>query len=228
MNTPNLQQANQESTNEQPNKPAFDAAGLGAPAPAKTNGAAKGPDPFDINKLVLTQSFSEAVGAEEVISRITIRKPNKQEWFRVHPDPEFRKNLGVIELKGDNEFYFVHPDLIAALSQWCFPATLYAYVDSTVNPLPRLWPIRLPKENEADMDWWSSARGIADYAMDAWTQMWSDKSGGMYRYRGTEKLKDKQPDWRGLTAGKMYEIAVQPRYIATLDHPVAMKLLTGA
>jgi hypothetical protein len=49
----------------------------------------------------------------------------------------------------------------------------------------------------------------------------------MYRFRGTPKLADKKPDWRGLTAGKLYEIAVKPRYISTLEHPVAKKLLTA-
>jgi hypothetical protein len=162
MDESKLQSVGQEPTNEQ----------VEQVSQVKTESAAKGPDPFDIDKLVLTQSFAEAVGAEEVINKIPVRKPNKQEWFRVHSDPAFRKNLGVIEIRGDNEFYFVHPDLIASLSQWCVPATLYVYVDSTVNSLPRLWPIRLPKENEADMDWWSSARGAAEHAMNTWTQMW--------------------------------------------------------
>jgi hypothetical protein len=215
MDKSKLQQVNLESiTNEQISQTAAEE-------------STKGPDPFDIDKLVLTQSFAEAVGAEEVINKIAVRKPNKQEWFRVHPDPAFRKNLGVIEIKGDNETYFVALDLIAPLSQWCVPATVYTYIDSTVNSLPRLWAIRLPKEGEADMDWWSSGRSIAEYAMGTWTQMWADKAGGMYRFRATQKLADKQPDWRGLTSARLFEIAVKPRYISSLDHPVAKKLLTG-
>jgi hypothetical protein len=196
--------------------------------PATESAAKKGPDPFNLSKLVLNQSFAEAIGAEEVISRIVIRKPNKQEWFRVHPDPEFRRNFGLIELKADNEFYFVHPDLIATLGQWCYPATLYTWVDSTINPLPRLWPVRLPGSDGGDNGYWASARGIADYAMEKWTQMWGDKASGIYRYRGTDKLKDKKPDWRGLTAERVFEIGIKPRLIATLDHPVASKLMHGA
>jgi hypothetical protein len=210
--------------------PPFDAVRLQAfdQSEVETNGAAKGPNPFDLSKLVLTQSFAETVGAEEVISRIAIRKPNRQEWFRVHPDPEFRQNFGLIELKNDNEFYFVHPDLITTLGQFCYPATLYTYVDSTINPLPRLWPVRLPGVDGGDNDYWASARGIADYAMENWTQMWADKPSGMYRYRGSGKLKDKKPDWRGLTAGRVFELAIKPRFIAALDHPVASKLMHGA
>jgi hypothetical protein len=170
-----LQQLNQVSAfNEQTKQvsptPAVESATYD---PVKTESAAKkGPDPFDLSKLVLTQSFAEAICAEEVISRIVIRKPNKQEWFRVHPDPEFRQNFGLIELKADNEFYFVHPDMMTTLGQFSYPATLYTYVDSTINPLPRLWPVRLPGVDGGDNDYCASARGIADYAMENWTQMW--------------------------------------------------------
>jgi hypothetical protein len=51
--------------------------------------AADGPDPFNIDDLVLTQSFAEAIDAEEVINTISIKKPNKQEWFRVHPHSSY-------------------------------------------------------------------------------------------------------------------------------------------
>ena len=66
MNKPTLQEADQGHTKDQ----------------VETNSAMKGPDPFDIDKLVLTQSFAEAVGAEEVINKIVVRKPNKQEWYQ--------------------------------------------------------------------------------------------------------------------------------------------------
>ena len=32
-----------------------------------------------------------------------------QEWIRVHPDPAFRGNFGVIILKDDNEVYLLAP-----------------------------------------------------------------------------------------------------------------------
>ena len=85
---------------------------------------------------------------------------------------------------------------------------VYTYLDSTVNSLPRLWVIRLPKKDEADMDWWSSGRGIAEQAMRTWTQMWADKPAGIYRSRVSPKI-TKEPDWRGLTSAKVFEIAVK-------------------
>jgi hypothetical protein len=91
-----------------------------------------------------------------------------------------------------------------------------------------LWPVRLPGVDGGDNDYWASARGIADYAMENWTQMWADKPSGMYRYRGSGKLKDKKPDWRGLTAGRVFELAIKPRLIAALNHPAASKLMHGA
>jgi len=197
-------------------------------APAVIGKAVEGaPDPFNIDDLVLTQSFAEAVGAEEVINTILIRKPNDQDWFRVHPHASFRKTFGIIEYKADKEIYFIHPQLMAALGQFAKPAILYTWVDSTPNPLPKLWPVRVPKENETDYPWWVTAREIAATAMENWVQMWSDKPNGIYRFRPAKKLADKKADFRGLTSARIFELAVNTRLIKTVDHPVAQQLLTG-
>jgi hypothetical protein len=51
------------------------------------------------------------VGAlgEPVVTRLTVplRKPNNQEFFRVHPDPKYRFDMLAVELKDDRELYLV-------------------------------------------------------------------------------------------------------------------------
>jgi hypothetical protein len=74
------------------------------------------PDPFDPANLRLSQSFTEtAAGVKKLLTTVPVRKPNPQDLIRVHPDPAFRDNFPVIELKDEREEYIVVADLVPAL-----------------------------------------------------------------------------------------------------------------
>ena len=60
--------------------------------------------------LRLDQSVLETVGTCKLITTVPVRKPNQQEFFRVHPDPAYRLTpAAVIELKDERETYLVLP-----------------------------------------------------------------------------------------------------------------------
>jgi hypothetical protein len=42
---------------------------------------------FDPSVLRLSQNFSEATGVKKLVTTVPVRKPNKQDFIRVHPDP---------------------------------------------------------------------------------------------------------------------------------------------
>jgi hypothetical protein len=48
--------------------------------------AAKAPNPFDLDRLALPQSFAEAIGVRELLTHVPVGKPGNQDWHRVHPD----------------------------------------------------------------------------------------------------------------------------------------------
>jgi len=58
-------------------------------------------DPFDLANLRLDQSFVESAGVKKLLTTVPVRKPNPQDFVRVHPDPGYRETLAVIELKED-------------------------------------------------------------------------------------------------------------------------------
>jgi hypothetical protein len=62
------------------------------------------PDPFDLDRLKLGQSFVETIGVKRVRTRVPVRKPNDQDWIRVHPDPTYRGDFTVIDLKTSENF----------------------------------------------------------------------------------------------------------------------------
>jgi hypothetical protein len=57
---------------------------------------APAPDPFDVSKLRLDQSFIEAAGVKKLLTTVPVRRPHQQDFVRVHADPEYRATLAII------------------------------------------------------------------------------------------------------------------------------------
>src|SRR5262245_34318781 len=82
-------------------------------------------DPFaNLDNLRLSQNFVETCGVKKLLMTIPVRKPNAQDFIRVHSDPAYRESFPVIDLKGERELYIVTRDMQAELSTECVPATL--------------------------------------------------------------------------------------------------------
>src|SRR6516225_2756698 len=79
----------------------------------KTNSAT----PFDnLSELRLDQSYADTVGVKKLLTTVPVRKPNRQEFVRVHPDPTYRLTpAAIIELKEDRETYLLLPKMAQAL-----------------------------------------------------------------------------------------------------------------
>ncbi len=48
-------------------------------------------NPFDnLCALRLDQSYADTVGVKKLLTTVPVRKPNRQDFVRVHPDPGYR------------------------------------------------------------------------------------------------------------------------------------------
>ena len=56
-------------------------------------------DPFDLASLRLSQDFASAVGVKKLVTTIPVKKPSKEWFVRTHPDPDYRLQTAVLELK---------------------------------------------------------------------------------------------------------------------------------
>jgi len=65
------------------------------------------PDPFDPENLRLDQSFVETSGVKKLLTTVPVRKPNNQDFNRVHSNEAYRLTAAIIELKDDREVYLV-------------------------------------------------------------------------------------------------------------------------
>ena len=99
-------------------------------------------DPFDLAALRLDQSFVQAAGAQKLLLTVPVRKPNKQDFCRVHQGAEHRENLAVIELKDDREVYLLLPEVARNLPGEFVMVTMYTAINR--QGVVFLWPVKLP------------------------------------------------------------------------------------
>jgi hypothetical protein len=186
-----------------------------------TDTPASPPDPFAPENLRLDQSFTETVGVKKLLTTIPVRRPNRQTFFRVHPDPAYRDVFPMIEDKGEGEEYIVHKDIVPKLSdelvikQLCLAITR----QNTVFFLP----LRLPGSDGKDMEWWRSLREHADRATAHWIRVVANKELGAYdALQAVANLPE--PEWPDLPFWDLIKTAFKDHLIQTTDHPVVKRL----
>ena len=47
-------------------------------------------DPFDPASLRLDQTFTDGTAVRKLLTMVPVRKPSRQDFVRVHPDPAYR------------------------------------------------------------------------------------------------------------------------------------------
>ena len=57
---------------------------------AKEDESSEGADQFDLTKLRLDQSFAETAGVKKLLTTVPVRKPNRQDFIRVHEGENYR------------------------------------------------------------------------------------------------------------------------------------------
>ena len=75
----------------------------------------------------------------KVLNTVPVRKPNSQDFIRVHSGETYRLPLAVIELKDDREIYLVPPPVATQLPGECIMVTLYLAINR--QGVLFLWPL---------------------------------------------------------------------------------------
>jgi hypothetical protein len=179
------------------------------------------PDPFDLASLRLNPSFTETAGVKKLLTTVPARRPNPQDFIRVHPSPDYRENFAMIDLKDDREDYLVRPEILSDLAGEVVYNTIFTAINR--QGVVFLWPIRLPALDDRKSDWPRSAREAAEMAMDQWLRIKANMSLGAYEITLAEKIKA-EPVWPELSYQELVRIAYRDRMIDTLDHAVVKRL----
>jgi hypothetical protein len=180
-------------------------------------------NPFAPESLRLDLNVAEGLGVKKVVATIPVRKPNNQDFIRVHPSPDFRLPVALIELRDEREMYLVRPYIAREIPGEYFAATMY----TTINRagVVFLWPVRLPGTDGRQLTWHTSAAEAAEAAMKGWVRVRADMSLGAYVWWEASSTTP-EPTWpKDLTFERMLEIAFKNgRLVESLDHPVLKQL----
>jgi hypothetical protein len=151
-------------------------------------------DALDIEALWVNSALGDAL-TDTNWHTIPVDKP--KDFFRVHPDSDYRRRTEIYAHKTEGQiettYYIVGPEMRGRLQEArpCILATCI-YRDGS----PRLWPLMFPREGEKDNAAWSSARSAARTAIDKWVKLvWTGRA---YQTRDAQPGYAPDPDWKKL------------------------------
>ena len=181
------------------------------------------PDRFDPERLRLTQDFASKLGIKKALISVPVKKPSKEWWVRTHPEPDYRIETAVLELKEDREIYLIDPELRNDVAtETCFGLrAIFTAVNRHKDVF--LWPIRLPGPDGKIDEWSRSALTAALMAAEGWVRVTSNMSLGAYEVMTTNGPIP-EPVWPDQSFPQLLRIAFQNTYIDTIDHPVLQRL----
>jgi hypothetical protein len=178
-------------------------------------------NPFTPENLRLDQAFNETLAVKKLLTVVPVRRPGAQDWIRVHPSPDYRQPVAVIDLRDDRETFVVTGRVASELVSEIISVTLHVCVNR--QNVCFLWPIRLPDASGKDSAWWSSARDAADRATKSWIRVKADMSLGAYAvWEAADNLGE--PTWPDLDFWQLVQIAFKNALIDSVDHPVVRRL----
>jgi hypothetical protein len=160
----------QAANPEAPTTPSLPPANSAAPNAA--------PDPFDPTQFAANSSFMGGVGVTKELVTCPVRKPNRQEFVRVHSGPEYRLRAHILELKQEHEMYLVMPSIAAELPGETRLVTLRLAVSRQGAVF--LWPVPEPLIEGSENSWNGSQRAAAARGETHWVRIIANMSQSSY------------------------------------------------
>jgi len=168
---------------------------------------------------VASVGMEEQSLVEAVLSRVPVRKPSKEWFFRIHP--EYSLDSLVLELKEDGETLLLAPAIRGALLEEKCASIRTLRLGVNRQGTPFIWPVRQPTEGRRD-SWATSSLDAIQLAETCWTRMQADTSLGAYRL--TKAKVDDVPRWPKEPFNELLRVAFNGAVVDSLDHPALKKL----
>jgi hypothetical protein len=178
----------------------------------------------DLEAIRLSEEDTATIGTQEILRRVPVRRPRKDEFVRCHPDPGMSSAVTIYTDRNEqHDVFFVAPAMRGALAEDLKPVLLQLAI--TRKGVLFIWPLTIPSdENPLGRSWHESARKAAEIAKQHWSRIAADKALGGYRIRQAEG-KLAEPEWpTDETFNDLLAIAFADKIIVSADHPVCRAL----
>src|SRR5262245_52298346 len=138
------------------------------------------PNTINLDRLRLGQNFADLVGVKKELVVVPVRKPDRQWFVRVRPEPEWTFTTATLTVKEErgSETYIVDRALWEFLPGELRPPLRVVGI-SKQNAV-FVWPLRLPGADRRSDAWAQSALAAADTAKRRWVRVAANMATGMY------------------------------------------------
>jgi hypothetical protein len=155
-----------------------------APSPASV---------FDDLDVAEARDTIATASTRRVLTRLSVKRPEKQWFFRTHP--EFSFQCWLYEDRDERETYYVWPQMADELTG--FARIVLLRLAITRQGTVFLFPVKLPQDGSARM-WNETARDAAEQAQNHWVAMRSNLQEGCYEIYRAEGVWP-EPEWPELS-----------------------------
>ena len=178
---------------------------------------------LDLEAIRLSPNDAAGISTREILTRVSVRRPAKDEFVRCHPDAAMSLAATIYTDRGERDVvYIVAPAMRDALAEDLKPALLQLAISR--KGIVFIWPLIIASdENPLGRSWHESQRTAAELAKKDWVRIIADKSLGGYRVRVAEGNLP-EPEWPPETFSELLAIGFKDRIILDEDHPVVRRL----
>ena len=155
-----------------------------------------------------------SIQRKKKILTIPVGKPNKQLFFRVHPDMEYPAYI--LDWENEKQSYLIHPSLVEKLANQIKYKILHPAVYS--NGTPFLLAVPQPSEDGKWNKWHKSLAEVVEIAKKKWVRVEADQTAQSYNLIQAQGNFG-EPIWPDLTMKQYLEIAFKDLQIKNEDHP---------
>ncbi len=177
---------------------------------------------FDLDALRLPPNYGATLGIKKVLTTVRIGKPDKSQFFRVHPSDDWHFPAFIVEVKETHESYVVAPAVAQVLGSIARPVMLHAAIDRNDNPF--LIPVQLPGEDGRRNPWHESRAQAVEHSKTKWVRITANMPAGAYDVLEAQGVLP-EPKWPDCTAAELFEVAFRNNLISDEKHPVVQQLL---
>lgn len=174
----------------------------------------------DLSALRIPVGLNLSSGTE-LLSKVPVRKPSKQEFIRVNPAEDMMLPTVVYEDSQERETFLVAPNMMPFMGDQLKAAVLVVAMNR--QDVTFIWPVKIANDNTSKNDWQETALQGCQLAKKRWVRMSADMALGAYRlFEAQGELSE--PNWTDKPLNELLEVAFRGKVIDTEDHPVVRRL----